>query len=312
MIISASRRTDIPAFYSDWFFNRIKEGYVLVRNPYNYHHVSKVKLTPDVVDMIVFWTKNPTKMLNKLDLLKEYNYYFQFTLNSYDKSIEKNVPKKSEVITTFIKLSEKIGKNRVIWRYDPIFLTDQIDKKYHYEYFAYLANRLKNHTNKVVISFLSLYKKTERNTKHLNIKQINEDDIRDIALKIAKIARMHNLTIEACSEPLDLSEVGIDRGHCIDRELITDLLGVQIAANKDKNQRNSCGCITSIDIGTYNSCDHQCLYCYANFNRETVIKNRHFHHKNSPLLLGKLEKEDQVYERDTESLKHNQLSLFDF
>lgn len=172
MILSVSRRTDIPAFYSDWFYNRIKEGYVLVRNPFNAHQVSRIKLSPEVIDCIVFWPKNPRAMMSRLSELKGYNYYFQFTLTSYDNTIEVNVPQKKYIIDTFIELSNMIGKDRIIWRYDPILLTDRYDKQYHYKWFDYLAKRLKDYTNKCIISFMDLYRKTERNLGHIQLKSI--------------------------------------------------------------------------------------------------------------------------------------------
>ena len=181
MIISASRRTDIPAFYSDWFFNRIKEGYVLVRNPMNIHQVSKIKLSPDVVDCIVFWTKNPKPMLDKLDELKDYRYYFQFTLNSYSNDIEPNVPSKSEeIINTFKQLSDLIGRDRVIWRYDPIILSEKYTVQYHIKYFEKLSQILNGSFNKCVISFVDFYKK---NARTLNESKINEPVKEEINIK---------------------------------------------------------------------------------------------------------------------------------
>lgn len=159
MILSVSRRTDIPAFYSDWFFNRLHEGFVDVRNPMNIHQISRIKITPDVVDCIVFWTKNPYNMLARLYELKKYNYYFQFTINPYGKDIEANVPVKTEIIDTFRRLSLLIGRNRVIWRFDPILITDEINVIYHIKYFEELAKRLENLTTRCVISFVDLYKK---------------------------------------------------------------------------------------------------------------------------------------------------------
>ena len=155
MIISASRRTDIPTYYSEWFFNRLHEGYVLVRNPMNIHQVSKITLNPDVVDGIVFWTKNPTPMLDKLDQLNDYTYYFQFTLNAYGRDVETGVPSKNNVIIpAFQKLSDKIGPERVIWRYDPIFISKIYTIDYHLHYFEQLAKRLSPYTKKCTISFL--------------------------------------------------------------------------------------------------------------------------------------------------------------
>ena len=157
MIISASRRTDIPTYYSDWFFNRIKDGYVCIRNPMNIHQISKVSLDPTVVDGIVFWTKNPIPMMGRLDELRDYMYYFQFTVNPYGPDVEQNVPSKSKIIIpTFKELSKKIGKNRVIWRYDPIFLTQKYSIEYHEKFFSKMAEILSAYTDKCIISFLDL------------------------------------------------------------------------------------------------------------------------------------------------------------
>ena len=170
MILSASRRTDIPSFYSEWFYNRIKEGYVCVRNPMNIHQISRISLSPDVVDGIVFWTKNPTSMLERIHELDEYTYYFQFTLNSYGKDVERNVPSKNDVIIpTFQRLSSIIGKERVVWRYDPIIINDFYTLDYHKKYFKILCSKLSKYTEKCTVSFVDLYKNTTRNTKPLNI-----------------------------------------------------------------------------------------------------------------------------------------------
>ena len=161
MIISASRRTDIPNYYSEWFFNRIKEGYVLVRNPMNISQVSKISLSPDVVDGIVFWTKNPLPILDRLEELREYTYYFQFTLTPYGKDVEPNVPSKNDlIIPSFRKLSERIGKERVVWRYDPILFNDKYTMDYHVKYFKTLAAKLHAYTEKCIVSILDFYQKT--------------------------------------------------------------------------------------------------------------------------------------------------------
>ena len=310
MIISASRRTDIPAFYSDWFLNRLKEGYVLVRNPFNYNQISKVNLNKEIVDFIVFWTKNPGVMIDKLDLLNGYNYYFQFTLNPYDQTIETNVPKKSDLIETFIRLANTIGKNKVIWRYDPILVTNQIDAAYHYQYFEFLAEKLNGYTNKVIISFINLYAKTKRNTKDLTIKLLDDNEKIEIAAKLTGIANKYGISIESCSSSLDFSPLGIKPGKCIDESLISDILGENLAIEKDKNQRSLCGCATSIDIGAYNSCAHNCLYCYSNYNHNTVQNNITLHNPSSPLLFGKVEKNDRIIERKMVSYRNNQMTLF--
>lgn len=310
LILSVSRRTDIPAFYSEWFFNRIKEGYLLVRNPMNSHQVSRINLDPSAIDCIVFWTKNPRPMMNRLSELKAYNFYFQFTLNSYDNTIELNVPKKKYLMDTFIELSEKIGKERVVWRYDPILLSDRFDKEYHCQWFEYLAERLRNYTNKCVISFLDMYSKTKRNLKDIELMPIDTSDMIEIASEFSRIANKYGLVIETCAEDIDLDECGIKHGKCIDDNLISKIIGKEIAIAKDPNQRENCGCVKSIDIGAYNTCKHHCLYCYANFNEKMVYKNVQLHRADSPLLFGELEENDRVVDRKMESHVDGQISFF--
>lgn len=297
MIISASRRTDIPAFYSDWFFKRIKDGYVLVRNPLNPHQVSKINLSKDSVDCIVFWTKNPQKMLQNLDLLFGYHYYFQFTLNSYDHAIEVNLPRKAELIKVFIELSNKIGKNKIIWRYDPILVTDKITIDDHYRHFDFLAAQLSNYTNKCLISFLDLYQKSQRNLKSVNLIGLTETDMVNIAANLMRITKKYGLKLETCAEAIELVDLGIKHGQCIDAGLIAAIIGGQINAVKDQNQRAACGCVTSIDIGSYNTCQNNCLYCYANSGPKTVAANVAKHDPNSPLLFGELSESDIITER---------------
>jgi DNA repair photolyase len=294
MILSVSRRTDIPAFYSEWFYNRIKEGYVLVRNPFNPKQVSRILLSPGVIDCIVFWSKNPGRFKDKLDLLKDYKYYFQFTLNSYDKTVETFVPDKKELISTFIELSGKIGKERVIWRYDPILLTNKFNKEYHYKWFEYLAERLHNFTNKCIISFMDFYAKTERNTKELGILPFSADDMLEMAEQLSLIAQKYNLALETCSEAMDFSAFNIGHSRCIDDRLISAITGKLFRFDKDSNQRENCGCVKSIDIGVYNTCRHNCLYCYANFSKNAVQKNCLRYNPDLPLLLGKLNGDEVI------------------
>ena len=298
MILSVSRRTDIPAFYSDWFFNRMKEGFVCVRNPMNIHQVSKIELSPDVIDCIVFWSKNPKPMLPRLDELKDYMYYFQFTITPYDKDMERNIPDKEKVvIPCFKELSEKIGPKRVIWRYDPILLTEKMDMDYHIRYFEEIAKRLKGYTDTCVISFVDLYKKTQSNLKDTQAREPSLKEMMEIAAKMFVIAQKYGITIQTCAEEIALESVGIKHGKCIDNALIEDLLGVKLVVSKDPNQRKECGCVQSIDIGEYNTCAHGCKYCYANFKESMVLRNRAAHDPNSPLLVGQIGADDKVTER---------------
>jgi len=310
MIISASRRTDIPTYYSEWFMNRIKAGYVYARNPVNIHQISKISLSPDVVDGIVFWTKNPAPMLDKLDSLNEYTYYFQFTLNSYDTDVERNIPSKNKVIIpTFQKLSDLIGPDRVIWRYDPIFLNDKYTVDYHIRYYERLAKKLAPYTRKCIISFLDLYSGTQKNMAVLFPGRFSLNQQEILAKNIAEIAYSYGLSVDTCAEKIDLQKYGIGRARCVDGRLFERLLKSPLDTKKDKNQRRECGCIESLDIGAYNTCLNGCRYCYANHNEKIVGANRDKHNPGSPLLIGEANAEDSITERKIFSYKSNQLRL---
>lgn len=312
MIISASRRTDIPAYFSDWFFNRLQEGYVFVRNPRNIQQVGQITLTRDVVDGIVFWTKNPTAMLPRLKELENYPYYFQFTLNSYGTDVEPNVPSKNDiVIPTFQKLSKEIGKNRVIWRYDPIFFNEKYSFEYHLEYFKRLSDKLAPYTDCCTVSFLDYYCTTSNNTKHLEIFPESQEQIQRLMEKFSEIGKNQGLCINTCGEAMDLSQFNIDHAHCIEQEKFEMIGGCPLEIEKDKNQRKECGCITSIDIGMYNTCNHGCCYCYANYNRYAVLSNLPKHDVKSALLCGTLSVDDSIKIREVTSCGRDQISLFD-
>lgn len=320
MILSVSRRTDIPAFYSKWVMNRIREGFVYVRNPFNYNQVSRVPITSDNVDCIVFWTKDATEMLQYLDELNErkFKYYFQYTITPYKKDLEPFYDKKPQILDSFIKLSERIGKDKVIFRYDPIILTDFYTTNYHYKKFEIFCKKLHKHTDKIIISFLDGYKKVARNMKGIAIEEITESKMREIASTMANIAHKYNLMIETCAEKIDLSEYGVNHASCIDGNLIEKIIGGELALKRGNEfladaQRESCGCIKCIDIGSYDTCIHQCLYCYANINKSKAVENYNKHNEKSPILYGEYS-EDKVKEReprDTRSFVKKQQTFFD-
>ena len=312
MIISASRRTDIPSYYAEWMINRLKEKYVLVRNPMNIHQISKIDLSPSVVDAIVFWTKNPVPMLDYLNELKDYTYYFQFTLSAYGPDVEKNLPSKNKIIIpTFQKLSQEIGKEKIVWRYDPIFFNEQYSMQYHCKYFEVLASKLAGYTEKCTVSFMDLYRNTERNVRPLQIVKDTYKMQKELLQRFAEIAPKYELYIDTCAEINDFHKLGIEHAHCIDQERIERIGGFKIDVDKDKNQRAECGCVASIDIGAYNTCKNGCLYCYANYSNNTVIRNSGLHNPKSPLLFGEISELDVIKERKIKSLIRNQISLFD-
>lgn len=312
MIISASRRTDIPAFYSQWFFNRIKEGYVLVPNPYNPKKISKVSLDPAVVDCIVFWTKNPVPMINKLDKLQGYKYYFQFTLNPYGPDIENNLPPIEKRIEIFKRLSDRIGKDKVIWRYDPVLTNDIYNVQFHKDTFAKIAEGLKDHTEKCMLGFIDHYQHIRHAVGKFNILPLKIEEIEEMAIAFKETITQYPIELDTCTVKVDLRHLGIPSGLCIDKGLIERITGYPISAKKDKNQRNICNCIESIDIGTYESCLNGCIYCYAiKGNYNTAEFNSRKHDKNSPMMIGNVSEGDTIKEREMKSLRNNQFSLFE-
>ncbi|MBU5440322.1 DUF1848 domain-containing protein [Tissierella sp. MSJ-40] len=309
MIVSASRRTDIPAFYSEWLLNRLREGYVLVSHPRRSGHYSRVVFNPKVVDCIVFWTKNPLPMLGKLMDIEDmgYPFYFQFTLTSYDSKIECGLPPKRELLKTFQKLSEQIGANRVVWRYDPLILSNTLDVSYHLRSFEQMAAILKGKTNRCIFSFLDFYPKVRTAMKGISPMKFDISSIKQIAEGFSAIAQRYGITLSTCSEPVDLSQYGISHASCIDQSMIENTIGCKIKAKKDPNQRLACGCIESVDIGTYDSCMHGCVYCYADSGRSMATLNMARHNPASPILIGEVEKAAIITERDVKSLKDFQL-----
>jgi hypothetical protein len=312
VILSVSRRTDIPNYYSEWFLNRIKEGYLYVRNPFHARQVSKITVSPERVDCIVFWTKNPEPMFSRLDELDAYPYYFQFTLTGYGRDIESHIPHKKKVmIPIFQTLSDRIGREKVIWRYDPILFTDRYSPQYHIRAFEQIAKELHGYTSKCVLSFVDLYAKNKKSMEELRCFSLTEQDLTAFAAEIAQIADRYGMRAASCAEAADWSSVGIEHSCCIDKELIEHISGCKIRAGKDRNQRNECGCIESIDVGAYNTCRNGCRYCYANDSPERVLQNCRLYDAHSPLLCGSLTKDDRMTERDAKSWKENQLTLWE-
>lgn len=306
MIISASRRTDIPAFYPEWIANRLKAGEVLVRNPMRETQVARIALDPKLIECIVFWTKNPEPMLKYLDDITGmgYMYYFTYTLNYYGKEIEPHLPDVADRIKTFIELSNKIGKKRVIWRYDPIVFTPDYSPEWHIKCFDTLARILGPHTEKAVVSFVDIY--PGKNYAKLNPLGMYEADYGtklEVMKAFAEIAHRENIGIATCAENMDeLRKFGIEKNSCIDARLIERLIGEQIMDEPEK-QRSACGCARSVDIGRYDTCPHGCAYCYANIDMKKTKDIMSAYDPASPLLCGAVDPErDQVYNRDIEPL----------
>lgn len=311
LILSVSRRTDIPAFYTEWFLNRLREGYLLVRNPRNPRQVSRISLSKDVVDGIVFWTKNPAPLIERVGELSEYPYYFQITLTAYGPEVERGVPSKNKVIIpAFQALSKKIGRERVIWRYDPIFFNEKYTMEYHTRCFGLLLQRLAGYTEKCTVSFMDFYKKTERNAAPLKIVEAHPRQKEELLKRLAQMAREAGIKMDACAEEDDYSQAGVGRARCIDGALLERISGYALKLGKDPNQRPVCGCAASIDVGAYDTCGHGCLYCYANRSPWAAVENMRAHDPHSPLLFGTVGKEDVVKTREIYSCREEQLRLF--
>jgi len=289
MIVSASRRTDIPACYSDWFLRCIAEGYALVRNPLNAHQVRRVDLSPEAVDGFVFWTKNPAPLLDKLDALSIYPYYFQFTLNAYGADVEPGLPPLGARVDTFRALSERIGKERIVWRYDPILLTPKYDMRFHTQQFERLTRSLAGCTELCTISFLDFYPKIAAAVRELAVVEPLPEQRRELGGRLAKIAAAYGLRVDACAEDMDFADIGIGCARCVDAERLSRIAERPIKAAKDKNQRPACGCAASVDIGAYDTCPHGCRYCYATHSLKAVRHSADAYGIESPLLCDQLD-----------------------
>lgn len=296
MIISASRRTDIPAFYSEWFLNRIRAGYCTVPNPFNRNQISWVSLLPNDVDVIVFWTRNPKPLIPFLDELDNlgYRYYFQYTLMSNPRSIDNKTPAFQTAINTFIELSEKIGPDKIVWRYDPIVFSSITPAEFHQQTFKMIASMLKGFTYRSIISIVDDYKKIKRRMTTLDQKgveyhpsfSINKEIFNNLIHNITQEAKQNNMELHSCAEEIDLTSLGVLPGKCIDDEYIRETFGIDVTQKKDTSQRKVCGCVVSKDIGAYDTCLFGCQYCYATSSFELAKRQHKEHDPLSPSIIG--------------------------
>lgn len=293
MILNVSGRTDIVAFYTKWFMNRYKEGYVDVRNPFNPKLVSRIKF--ENVDLIMFCTKNPFPIIKYLkDIDKP--ILFHITLTPYKKDIEPNVIDKTKIIEGIKEISNIIGIDNLCVRYDPIFISDKYTVEYHIKAFSKLCSLLNGYTKKIIVSFIDYYKNVRCNKKYINDLPFTEDIYKSIGENFSKIASENNITVQTCFEDRNLTEYGFTKGECISSELAFKLTGKIYKPWKARKERK-CNCVEMVDIGAYNTCNHLCKYCYANYDEKQVKNNIKKHNKNSSLLIGELESDDIIKER---------------
>jgi hypothetical protein len=308
VIISASRATDIPAYYSKWLINRLHEGYCVYQHPYN--KIAQ-KVSFEKARVFVFWTKNPEPLMPYLKEFDERNigYYFQYTLNDYPANIE-NVPSLTKRIDTFKRLCDMIGPERIIWRYDPIMITPDINIEAHLERIQHIGDALKGMTEKLVFSFFDDYGKAKVNlikadiftAENIDMAIPSREQMIQISKSILSMCKVWGITPATCAEAV--TALGIQRNKCIDGDLIDRLFSkndpelnaymsqfrmpsgnINPLLAKDRGQRRLCGCMVSKDIGAYNTCLHNCAYCYATNSYEEACANHKMHKPEGESLI---------------------------
>ena len=291
MILFASGRTDIPAFYSNWFINRVKAGFVDVRNPFNQKLVSRIYFSD--VDMIMFCSKNPLPMINKLDTLNV-PVLFHVTITPYSKDVEPNIPDKRLIIEGVKKLSLVLGIDNVVVRYDPIFLSDKYNVDYHIKAFDKLCKNLNGYVNKIIVSFMDEYKNVRSNKNILKYRAFTREDYKKIGEAFSKSAHDNGMSVQTCFEDEDLTQYGFVKGECLSHELAYILTGKKFKSSNVRKEKK-CECVQMVDIGDYNSCMHMCKYCYANYDEKVVSSNFERHDDNSSsLLIGSIQSDDVI------------------
>ncbi|MGQ9889750.1 MAG: DUF1848 domain-containing protein [Aggregatilineales bacterium] len=297
MIVSASRRTDIPAFYARWFINRVRAGYCAVPNPFNAQQVARVSLRPADVDAIVFWTRSPRPLLRYLDELDDrgYRYYFQFTLLRNPRWLDQDGPAFPAALDAFQRLARRVGPEQVIWRYDPIVLTSQTPLQFHADTFAQIAAALRGSTRRAVISVMTPYRKAQRRLNALERQfgvrlalrsQPSDDCLERLVHQLQAVAGANGMALTSCADEAGLARWGVEPGKCVDNRLLSELFGLDIPSVKDPGQRPACGCVPSRDIGVYDTCLFGCVYCYATNSFARARANYRRHDPESPSLVG--------------------------
>jgi len=285
MILNTGNRTGIPAFFSDWFYNRIRAGFVLVRNPYYPQQVIRYRLSPEVVDCLAFCTKNPAPMLDRLSEISAFRQFWFVTITPYGRDIEPHVPDRTIVMEAFKRLSDAVDVKSVGWRYDPIFISEKYPLDFHLESFEQMARNLRGYTDHCVISFIDLYRKTRRNFE--GVREVSTEDREVIGREFARIAGSQGMLIRTCFEGTDLQKFGVDCSGCMTQAVLERAIDINLKIPKNQHtSREGCDCLLGSDIGAYNTCGHGCRYCYANHDMKIVAHNMANHDPDSPFLIG--------------------------
>lgn len=309
MILNTGQRTDIPAFYAKWFHNRLKEGFVMVRNPYYPKLVTKFALDPKVVDVIGFCTKNPRPLFPYLEELKPFGQIWHISITGFEKDLEPNVPKIEEVIKDFQFLSKRLGAKAMNWRYTPIIVNEKYTVERHIKTFEEIASQLEGYTANAIFGFLNRYPKLSK--IHPELKDCSDEEKILLSKAFLEIAKRHKMNLRLCSKEKWLVGYGIDVDGCMRIEDYERSIGARLDVKEKMEARKGyCACFLSNDIGAYNSCPHLCAYCYANGRKEEVLRNFKTHDDDSPLLLGHLKEDDQIHEAKQTSFLKRQITLF--
>ena len=300
MIVNVGGRTDIVNYYTPWLMRRLKEGYVYTRNPLFPKKVSKIDLNPDKVDCLLFCSKNYKPILNYIDEINQkYHIICHYTITTYGKDVEPNVPSIDESIRTLIELSKLVGKEKVIWRYDPLLLTANYTVDDLIQTYEYIASRVHNHINRAIFSFVEMYKRLEYNMPEIIL--FTEEDKIKLVKEIGKISKKYDIYVQTCGTDANYEEYGVHRSGCTTKEVLESANHVEYKPQKEAHMRKGCHCIATRDIGAYNTCLNGCKYCYANKRPTTAIENYRLHDVNSPILIGYIQEDDIISEADQKS-----------
>ena len=311
MILNTGSRTDIPAFYAEWFVRRLREGFVMARSPYDPQRITRYVLDPAVVDLIVFCTKNPAPLLAYRDALASFRQFWGVTITPYGKDVEPETPPVEAAIESLAALSRIVGRRAVHWRYDPVFITEKYTLDFHRRAFRRMAEKLSGTTENCVVSFVDLYKKTQRNFPSL--REVSAEERLALGETFAAVGREFGIKVRTCLEGDDLAPFGIDTQGCMTQAVLEEAVGCRFHIPRTSAARKGCACLLGNDIGVYNTCAHFCRYCYANASVAAVRKNRTRHDPASPLLIGHAEPGDIVQDARQVSyvVKNEQLGLFE-
>ena len=293
MILMVSGRTDVVAFYSKWFIKRYHAGFIDTRNPFNPHLISRIDFNN--VDLIMFCTKNPHPIIPYLKEITK-PILFHVTLTSYDKDIEPNVPDKKKIIEDIKRISNLIGIDNIHVRYDPILLNHKYTVDYHIKAFNRLCNLLDGYVKNIIISFVDDYKNVRKNMSSLQLIPFTDEDYQKIGESFSKSAKEHNMTVRTCFEEHDLTEYGFLKDDCLSATFAYKLTG-NIYPIQTARKGKKCHCVRMVDIGEYNSCNHRCKYCYANYSEKDIEKSIANHNPHSTLLIGEIGPDDIIKER---------------